>query len=154
MRQCQTSNSFISPQNKNSKSQLSYKRSRRSKNRFLTKTQLFQGTAHISFGFEWEDFDEQVSHLSKGKMKIKRGYLPFHHFFFFGRLVVWEPQVEDPLHQHPGVAVKVQRVLVVDDWVVRVRIQEHRHVAPRGAHLWERCRVRNSQPRFNDRNRR
>lgn len=69
------------------------------------------------------------------------GNLPFHYCFFFGRLVVWKPQLEDPLHQHLGVAVKVQRVLVVDDWVVGVWIQEHRHVTSSSAHLWESFHV-------------
>lgn len=69
------------------------------------------------------------------------GELPFHYCFFFGWLVVWKLQLEDPLHQHLGVAVEVQRVLVVDDWVIGVWIQEHRHVASSGAHLWESVHV-------------
>lgn len=98
-------------------------------------------------GLGWTGF---TFPFSKGKWKWtkKGGNLLFHHCFFFGWLVVWEPQVEDPLHQHLGVAVKVQRVLVVDDWVVRVRIQEHGHVTSSSTHLGEgawKC-VWNTQP--------
>lgn len=94
-----------------------YKRSGGSKNRFPTTTQSLHEAVHISFGFEWVDVDEHISYYFKVKMKTnkKRGNLLFHHCFFFGRLVVRELQEEDPLHQHLGVAVKVQRALVVDD---------------------------------------
>lgn len=67
--------------------------------------------------------------------KITRGTLLFHHVFYFGGSVMRQPQVEDPLHQHLSVAVKIQRFWVADDLIVRVRVQQHCHVAARGPHL-------------------
>lgn len=48
---------------------------------------------------------------------------------------MWEPQVEDPLHEHLRVAGEVQGVRVVDDRVVGVWIQQHRHVTAGSTHL-------------------
>lgn len=63
------------------------------------------------------------------------GTLLLHHCFRFSRLVMWELQVEDPLHEHLRIAIKVQGVRVIDDRVVRVWIQQHRHVTPSSTHL-------------------
>lgn len=46
-----------------------------------------------------------------------------------------ELQVEDPLHEHLSVAVEIQGVRVADDLIVRVRVQQHSHVAASGPHL-------------------
>lgn len=47
-----------------------------------------------------------------------------------------EPQVEDPLHEHLCIAAEVQGVRVIDDGVVRVRIQQHRHITSGSTHLY------------------
>lgn len=46
-----------------------------------------------------------------------------------------ELQVEDPLHENLSVAVKIQRVWVTDDFIVRVWVQQHRHVTASSSHL-------------------
>lgn len=61
--------------------------------------------------------------------------LLFHHFFYFRRLVLRELQVEDPLHENLSIAVKIQRVWVTDDFIVRVWVQQHRHVTASSSHL-------------------
>lgn len=67
--------------------------------------------------------------------KITRGTLLFHHFFDFSCPVMRELQVEDPLHEDLSVAVEVQGVWVADDLIVRVRVQQYRHVAASGPNL-------------------
>lgn len=69
------------------------------------------------------------------KSKVARGTLLFHHVFDFSRPVMWKLQVEDPLHEHLSIAVEIQGVWVADDLIVRVRVQQHRHVAASGPHL-------------------
>lgn len=64
-----------------------------------------------------------------------RGTLLFHHVFDFGGSVLRQLQVEDPLHEHLSVAVEIQGVWVADDLIVRVRVQQHRHVAASGPNL-------------------
>lgn len=61
--------------------------------------------------------------------------LLFHHFFYFSRLVMRELQVEDPLHENLSVAVKIQRVWVTDDFIVRMWVQQHCHVTASSSHL-------------------
>lgn len=48
---------------------------------------------------------------------------------------MWEPQVEDPLHEHLCVAGEVQGVRVVDNHVIGVWIQQHGHVTAGSTHL-------------------
>ena len=110
----------------------------------------------------WVDFQkktrnkentQQISlpHSHETKMKIHMNTIScllYHHCFCFRRLVMWEPQVEDPLHEHLRIAGEVQGVRVVDDRVVGVWIQQHRHVTASSTHLhavrakvavYERC---------------
>lgn len=87
---------------------------------------------HISHFFPNENTRQQAPREKYNTI----GTLLFHHCFLFSRLVMWELQVEDPLHEHLCVAVKIQGVRVIDDCVVRVWIQQHRHVAPSGTHLY------------------
>lgn len=66
---------------------------------------------------------------------ITGGTLLFHHVFYFGGSVMRQLQVEDPLHEHLSVAVEVQGVGVADDLIVRVWVQQHRHVAASSSDL-------------------
>lgn len=70
-----------------------------------------------------------------GNEKKTGSALLFHDVFDFGGSVLRQLQVEDPLHEHLSVAVKIQRVCVADDLIVRVRVQQHRHVAASSPHL-------------------
>lgn len=66
---------------------------------------------------------------TKTRSNITRGILLLHHVFDPGRSVLRQPQVEDPLHEHLSVAVKIQGVWITDDLIVCVGVQQHRHVA-------------------------
>lgn len=61
--------------------------------------------------------------------------IPLHHGLGFSRLLKRELKVENPLHENLSVGAEVQRARVIDDGVIRVRIQQQGHVAARNTHL-------------------
>lgn len=93
---------------------------------------------------QWADDGKRVVFFWKWKWRYEKVFcekqiisraLLFHHFFYFSRLVTRELQAEDPLHENLSVAVKIQRVWVTDDLIVRVWVQQHRHVTASSSHL-------------------
>lgn len=48
---------------------------------------------------------------------------------------MWEPQLEDSIHQHLGVTREVQALRVIQDQVVRVGVQQHGDIAPSNTDL-------------------
>lgn len=95
--------------------------------------------SQINFCFyihSWSESENLHDDLCVWSRDSWNSHVLFHQGFGSFGLLVREPQVEDPVHQDPSVACEVQGLGVVDDLVVRVWVQQHRHVASGDTHLW------------------